>query len=329
MKLTPEEIRDYTFGKSFRGYDKDAVDQYLSSLSQDWQKGIDDHADLAKRLEQTERELNRLKDVESIMLRTIKEGDDNARKLYETAEAKSAELIAESTKSGDEYFATKKAEGDDYWAKAEAKAEAIIESAEVEKIKLLSEANTTIANLKQEIKADIETSEKEYKSLDIAKQQLLYDLKSLLGNTTDRLSNIDTKYAPEVFDAKKVSLSNISKATIEPRPKPLKQTKVATKAKVDKVKTDKKVTAKAKVTTNKKEKVAKITKPKVAKSVVKKVKQQVEADPEDDGLPTVQKILALEENIVAVKQEPHLPTIEAETEIELEGNQNGSFFDAI
>ena len=86
MKVTPEEISQYTFGRSFRGYDKDAVDQFLSSLSQEWQKEIDEQESLKKRLEISEKELNRLKDVESIMLRTIKEGDENARRLYEEAE---------------------------------------------------------------------------------------------------------------------------------------------------------------------------------------------------------------------------------------------------
>ncbi len=305
MKVTPEGIRDYTFNKSFRGYDKEAVDQFLSSLSQEWQKELDELSAVQKQLDIAERELNRLKDVESIMLRTIKEGDENARKLLENAELKSAEIITDSTEKGDNYFSTKKSEGDEYWAKAENKADEIIDNAENEKVRLLTEANETIALLKEEAKKDLETSESEYKSLDIAKQQLLYDLNALIENTNDRLNNIQTKYSPEIFDAKKLRLNNIENAQIEIDPKkitPIVKTEV--KAKPKQIKKAKEVVA-AKVIV------------KAVKKVVKE-KLKVEIGPEDDGLPTVQKILALSE-------EPNLPTIE---EVK-EENQSKSFFDTI
>jgi cell division initiation protein len=310
MKVTPEEIAQYTFSRSFRGYDKDLVDQFLSSLSHEWQKEIDEQESLKKRLEISEKELNRLKDVESIMLRTIKEGDDNARKLYEEAERKAAELMAEVTKNADDYYNQKKTEGDEYWAKAENKGDEIVENAELEKNRLLNEANETIENLKAAAKADIDASEKEYNSLDIAKQQLLYDLNSLLGNTNDRLTNIQTKYSPEVFDAKRVSLDGLAKATVE---------KVEIKAK-EKANTNSKASAnsisKAKTKTVSTAKPTKKVIEKSAKIVTPKVKMQEEMEPEDDGLPTVQKILALTE-------EQNLPTPDPEIE------QNKSFFDNI
>lgn len=317
MKVTPEGIRDYTFNKSFRGYDKEAVNQFLQALSQEWQKEIDELATTKKQLEIAEKELNRLKDVESIMLRTIKEGDDNARKLLENAEAKSAEMISEATEKGDNYFSTKKSEGDEYWAKAENTADEIVDKAENEKVRLLTEANDTIAKLKEEAKRDLEISENEYKSLDIAKQQLLYDLNALLGNTNDRLSNIQTKYSPELFDAKKLGLNSILNAEIEIKPK--KATPIA------------KATPKAKVVANNKTKVkvdVKQQKTPLA-NVVKKVvkpKLQAEIEPEDDGLPTVQKILAMTEEIQK-PAEPHFPANEAE--IEEVQNESKSFFDTI
>jgi DivIVA domain-containing protein len=337
MKLTPQEIRDNTFGKSFRGYDKDAVDQYLSALANEWQKGLDEMADLANKFEISQKELNRLKDVESVMLRTIKEGDDNARKLYEDAQQRAEQLLADTTQKADAYLAGKQSDGDDHLAKAEAKAAQIIDDAEAEKVRLLTEANATIASLKQEIKADIESSEREYKSLDIAKQQLLYDLNSLLGNTTDRLTNIQTKYAPEVFDAKKVSLSGIANATIEVKPKLTKAVKPAAKTKVAKAEKSKAKQVKAKDKPTVKPKAVETKKAPVAK----KVKLQAENDIEDDGLPTVQKILALEEvqsankpevaidseMPIATNVEPHFP---ADEQIEnVEEGESKSFFDTI
>jgi cell division initiation protein len=312
MKVTSEGIRNFTFSKAFRGYEKEAVDQFLEALANEWQNETEKQQNLTKQLEIAEKELNRLKEVESVMLRTIKEGDENAKKLLDNAQKQSDEMISEATKNGDEYYAQKKNEGDEYWAKAENKADEIIESAENEKIRLLNEANETIASLKEEAKKEIEASEREYNSLDIAKQQLLYDLNSLLGNTNDRLTNIQTKYAPEVFNAKKIVVDQIQNAVVPEVPKPkakkedAKPLKGNPKAKEVKAKTVKQVEKK-------------LVKP------AKKVKLQENIDQEDDGLPTVQKILAMEEvqkNVV-----PHLPTVEAENgEIETEGK---SFFDSI
>ena len=37
MKITPLEIRQKTFEKKLRGYDKEEVDAFLMSLSQEWE----------------------------------------------------------------------------------------------------------------------------------------------------------------------------------------------------------------------------------------------------------------------------------------------------
>jgi DivIVA domain-containing protein len=324
MKVTPEQIRQYTFSKSFRGYDKDAVDQFLHSLSQEWKKENDELESLKLQLEKSDKELNRLKEVETVMFKAMKEADDNAAILIENANAKAANILGEAKMNADNYYETKKAEGDNYLAEAEAKAAELTANSLKEKAELLTEANETIEKLKAEAKADIEASEKEYNSLDIAKQQLLYDLKSLLGNTNDRLENVQTKYSPDVFNAKKVTVDQISKAKVDPIAKP------ATPAKPEKV-VSKKVVKNTKIA------------PKVSGKVVEKktkkapipVKLQVPHEPEDDGLPTVKKILALTEEAPVIPQDvqvpmlaPEVPVISLEQENESDAEPK-SFFDSI
>ena len=59
-------------------------------------------------------------------------------------------------------------------------------------------------------------------------------------------------------------------------------------------------------------------------------KVQTEIEPEDDGLPTVQKILALTEEVVVPVDLPvHDSSPEEETKKEETESQSGSFFDAI
>ena len=89
--------------------------------------------------------------------------------------------------------------------------------------------------------------------------------------------------------------------------------------------------AKAKPIIKKAAKVAKVLdtpKAKIIKKIekpAKKVKLQEPFEPEDDGLPTVQKILALEEN--QKPTEPHFPT--EDPTIEQDIQENKSFFDTI
>lgn len=322
MKITPEEIRSYSFSKSFRGYDKEAVDQFLNALSQEWEKEKEELAGLKTLLEKTEKELNRLKEVETVMFKAMKEADDNAAVLIENATARAANIVGNAQNEADKYFETKKSAGDEYWAKAENKAEEILQNAENEKAQLLTEANEIIERMKEEAKADIESSEKEYNSLDIAKQQLLYDLKSLLGNTSDRLENVQTKYSPDLFDAKKLTVNQITKADVvaiaTPKSVIVPKGKIAKPEPKKAIKPSKNAAVSSKKVPEKK-----------AKSIRETANKQAEIDSEDDGLPTVQKILALTEEVVlpaALPAQDSLPELETKEEPE---SQNGSFFDAI
>ena len=42
MKITPLEIRQKTFEKNIRGFDKDEVNAFLISLSSEWEKLLDE-----------------------------------------------------------------------------------------------------------------------------------------------------------------------------------------------------------------------------------------------------------------------------------------------
>ena len=51
MKITPIEIRQKTFDKAFRGLDKEEVNAFLLTLSQQWEKVQDENKDLRLKLE--------------------------------------------------------------------------------------------------------------------------------------------------------------------------------------------------------------------------------------------------------------------------------------
>ena len=51
MKITPIEIRQKTFEKHFRGYDKEEVNAFLLTLSQEWERLVDENKESRFRLE--------------------------------------------------------------------------------------------------------------------------------------------------------------------------------------------------------------------------------------------------------------------------------------
>ena len=51
MKITPLEIRQKSFERGFRGYDKDEVQAFLKSLSKEWERVQDEIKELKMKLQ--------------------------------------------------------------------------------------------------------------------------------------------------------------------------------------------------------------------------------------------------------------------------------------
>ncbi|MCU0317756.1 MAG: DivIVA domain-containing protein [Amoebophilaceae bacterium] len=97
QRITPIEIRQKSFEKSFRGYQPDEVGAFLYALSCAWEELIA-HLDMVKsKLEESNKEVTRLQSVENALLRTVKDAEITAHGLIEQAK-KGAQLCARETK---------------------------------------------------------------------------------------------------------------------------------------------------------------------------------------------------------------------------------------
>lgn len=86
MKVTPLEIRQKQFEKkTFGGLDKDEVQAYLNSLSVAWEKMAEEQANLKSRLENSEKEVEKLRQVEASLYNTIKSAEEASQKRVEQA----------------------------------------------------------------------------------------------------------------------------------------------------------------------------------------------------------------------------------------------------
>ena len=93
MKITPLEIRQKTFEKKIRGYDKDEVNAFLLSLSQEWERMIDSSKELKYRLEVSENEVKKLREVESSLFKTLKTAEDTGANMIQQADASMKRLM--------------------------------------------------------------------------------------------------------------------------------------------------------------------------------------------------------------------------------------------
>jgi len=97
QQITPIEIRQKSFEKSFRGYNPDEVDAFLHALAYAWEKLMKQLDEVESALEANNREVKRLQGIENALLKTIKDAESTARHITEQAQ-KEAELQAREAK---------------------------------------------------------------------------------------------------------------------------------------------------------------------------------------------------------------------------------------
>jgi len=165
MKITPLEIRQKNFEKQLRGYDKDEVTAFLSSLSNEWERVLDEKKELTIKLDQAEKEVQKLREVESSLFKTLKTAEDTGANLIDQAN-KAAELHLKETQMNAEAM----------MGEAKSKAKAIIEKSELEARQIIEEMQEAIKELEQN-----------YRSLENHRDNLLSELKTFAEDIRDRI----------------------------------------------------------------------------------------------------------------------------------------------
>lgn len=166
MKITPLEIRQKNFEKKLRGYDKDEVTAFLLSLSNEWERVLDEKKELSIKLEQAEKEVQKLREVESSLFKTLKTAEDTGANMVEQAN-KAAELHLKETQMNAEAM----------MSEAKSKAKAIIEKSELEARQIIEEMQDAIKDLEQN-----------YRSLENHRDNMVSELRTLVKDLHERAS---------------------------------------------------------------------------------------------------------------------------------------------
>jgi cell division initiation protein len=165
MKVTPLEIRQKTFEKQLRGYDKDEVQAFLTSLSQEWERMMDENKELRYKLESSEKEVEKLRQVESSLFKTLKTAEDTGANLIDQAN-RTAELHLKETQM---------------------KADAILNDAKNKSNDMIEEAEVQVQNMIEELREEVKNLEQNYLLIESMRENLLSDMKMLLNDNMEKI----------------------------------------------------------------------------------------------------------------------------------------------
>jgi len=178
MKITPLEIRQKDFEKNFRGYDKDDVNAFLQTLSQEWERILEENKEMRYKLDASQKEVEKLREVESSLFKTLKTAEDTGANMVDQAKKTSELKIREATLEADKIVSEAKGTSKEIIRKAEEKAQAIIDEME-ERVKMLKQS---------------------YKAAENDYDNLLYELRSMAEKT---LKKVDKAESEQRFNIEK------------------------------------------------------------------------------------------------------------------------------
>lgn len=176
MRITPIEIRQKTFEKNFRGYEKDEVHAFLLTLSQEWERISDESKELRIRLESAEREVSKLREVEGSLYKTLKTAEDTGAHVVEQARTQAELILRESQLKSDALL-----------NEAKSRARDVIEESDMRAREIVAEMEDRLKHL-----AD------QYRKLESARDEMLAELRRLANDTSDRIER--SRSAAREFD---------------------------------------------------------------------------------------------------------------------------------
>ncbi len=165
MRITPLEIRQKTFEKNFRGYEKEEVHAFLITLSQEWERILDESKELKFKFESTEKEIQKLREVETSLYRTLK-----------TAEDTGASVVEQARKTAELHLRESQFKAEQLMNEAKTKAKDTIEESEVR-------AKQIIADMEDRLKALVD----QYKKLESAREDMIGELKRMASDVMEKV----------------------------------------------------------------------------------------------------------------------------------------------
>lgn len=101
MPLSPLDIHNKEFGRSFRGYDEDEVDDFLERVIQDYEALIRQNKELEERLEDMGDRLKHFSNIEESLSKSIIVAQETAEEVKSNARKEAQLILKEAEKNAD------------------------------------------------------------------------------------------------------------------------------------------------------------------------------------------------------------------------------------
>ncbi len=188
MRITPLEIRQKSFERKLRGYDKEEVDAFLTGVSQQWEKHLEENRDQKMRLEILEREVQKLREVESSLYKTLKTAEDTGNSLVEQAH-KTAELIIRE---------------------AQMKAEVLHNDSRNDARNKMEDADDKVKSMLFNAQNHLNELITQIRQVENHKENLILEVNNLLSETQEKINRVANKNKKFEINIHTVNETNIS-----------------------------------------------------------------------------------------------------------------------
>ncbi|MFE5319851.1 DivIVA domain-containing protein [Paenibacillus sp. NPDC056579] len=101
MALTPLDIHNKEFGRSFRGYDEDQVNEFLDQVIKDYEALIRENKDLQNQLATIQERLDHFANIEETLSKTIIIAQEAADEVKSNSKKEAQLIIKEAEKNAD------------------------------------------------------------------------------------------------------------------------------------------------------------------------------------------------------------------------------------
>ena len=171
MKITPLEIRQKTFEKSLRGYNKEEVAAYLNSLSLVWDRMLDENEQLKAQLSEAKEEVKKLKEVETTLFKTLRTAEETGASMVEQAQ-KTAHLSVQE---------------------GQMKANQILADAQEKAKRLLQNAESNAAEVITGMEEEVRRMDEIFRQLKHHSQDFVGDFKNTVGSLLGKMDALELR----------------------------------------------------------------------------------------------------------------------------------------
>ena len=216
MKITPTAIRQKSFETGFRGFEKKEVSLFLDEVSEVVDALHKENMDLKTKLQHTEAEAKRLKDVEDSLFRTLKTAEDTGAAIIEEANEAADLIISEANETAEHATSNANKLLSDARRQAEQDAATLINAAEMKAKETIVELRESMQGLVRSYEGLVEQREAMVKSL----KRIAQDALNQIDLSDAHFNRIDAKAhqraIEELSRSQAFTFANIS--SLDPAP---------------------------------------------------------------------------------------------------------------